>query len=56
MRLYVCFQEGCWFETILPKSSAGFSKGEDDELICDHSEDDLITHQHHSSEELIITF
>lgn len=39
----LCFQEGRWFETIFPKSSAGFSKGEDDELNCYHSEDDLIT-------------
>lgn len=31
----LCFQEGCWFETIFPKSSAGFSEGEDDELNCD---------------------
>lgn len=39
----LCFQEGCWFETIFPKSSAGFSKGEDDELNCEHSADDVIT-------------
>lgn len=43
MRLNLCFQEGCRFEAIFPKSSAGLGKGEDEELNCDCLVDDFIT-------------